>query len=61
VSWRLVLVDLLMMLYLLILFVVTVVMGIYVTSDVIANVLFKYVKAAIRVPSCPQARMLSPS
>lgn len=43
VSWRLVLVDLLMMLYLLALFAVTLAMGINVNTNVVINVLFKCV------------------
>lgn len=42
-SWRLLLIDLLMMVYLLAVLAVTVVMGIDVDVNVVANALFKYV------------------
>jgi hypothetical protein len=52
VSWRLVLIDLLMMVYLLAVLGATMVMGIDVDVNVVANALFKYVPACAKSTNC---------
>jgi hypothetical protein len=55
-SWRLLLIDSLLMLYLLAIFAASLYLGINVTSTVAAHAMFKYVPSGVLSPSGPVTR-----
>lgn len=50
-SWRLVLIDLIMMLYLLVIFATCVAYGLHVTTDAVTNAAFTYVCLRLTITS----------